>query len=64
MLIAVVPLATTRPLSRHRTEEYEGDFVADSRTGYGVFQWTSGNRYEGQFLRDKRTGTGSFLPIC
>lgn len=31
------------------------------RTGYGVFEWTSGNRYEGQFLNDKRTGKGSFF---
>jgi hypothetical protein len=37
---------------------YEGNYVDDKKTGYGVFSWPSGSRYEGNFTEDFRDGFG------
>jgi len=38
---------------------YEGDWVNNSRHGWGVRRYNSGNVYEGQWLNDKRHGDGT-----
>jgi hypothetical protein len=37
---------------------YTGIWVDDSRTGQGVYTWSSGNRYEGQWKDNKMHGKG------
>lgn len=37
---------------------YEGDYHADKKHGYGVFQWASGNVYKGEYKDDERDGYG------
>ena len=39
---------------------YEGDFLADVRTGKGTFTWATGERYEGDFLDGKLHGNGVY----
>ena len=34
---------------------YEGDFVDDSRDGFGVYRWLDGSIYEGQFVGCQRS---------
>jgi hypothetical protein len=38
--------------------QYEGDYVADKKQGYGVFTWASGNIYKGEYKEDERDGYG------
>ena len=39
-------------------DTYEGEFLDDSITGYGVYKWSNNNIYKGQFLNGKMHGTG------
>lgn len=43
-----------------RKQIRSGDWVADKRTGKGVFYWTSGDRYEGDFVEGKFNGEGIY----
>ena len=39
-------------------DRYEGSWVDNKSTGYGVQTWTNGDRYEGQWLNDVAHGQG------
>ena len=39
---------------------YDGDWVNDKKTGFGVMQFRNGNYYEGQWLNDKIHGNGVY----
>ena len=41
-------------------DTYRGDYVAEQRTGQGVYTWANGDRYEGQFLDGQMHGEGTF----
>ena len=38
---------------------YEGDWVNNTRHGWGVRRYHTGNVYEGQWVNDKRHGEGT-----
>lgn len=44
-------------------DEYDGDWVADRKTGKGIYNYADGNRYEGDLLDDKKHGKGKLLPL-
>ena len=35
-------------------DKYIGDWEADTRTGHGLYLYSSGNRYKGQYLNNKK----------
>lgn len=41
-----------------RCNQFEGAYREDQKSGYGVFEWESGNRYCGQYEGDERHGYG------
>jgi hypothetical protein len=41
-------------------EIYEGDWIEDQMTGYGVYIYSNGDRYEGQFLNNQHNGLGKY----
>jgi hypothetical protein len=45
-------------------DRYEGEFVADGKDGYGVYEWGKGpwegERYDGSFAGDRRQGYGIY----
>lgn len=41
-------------------DNYTGNFINNKKSGYGVYQFLSGNTYEGNFLNDTFEGTGVF----
>ena len=41
-------------------ETYEGDWVEDQMTGYGVYIYSNGDRYEGQFSNGFHNGLGKY----
>jgi hypothetical protein len=51
----VDPVTHTRKILKY---DYEGNYVDDKKSGYGVFLWPSGSRYEGNFKDDFRDGFG------
>lgn len=40
--------------------QYEGDWVNDSKTGYGVFTWKNGDRYAGEWMNNNMHGRGVY----
>jgi len=46
--------------ARGKNNEYEGDFVAGKKQGYGVYKWADGTTYEGSWEEDARHGWGKF----
>ena len=41
-------------------DSYEGNFVDDERSGYGVYTWANGECYRGDFEHNLMNGTGTF----
>ena len=35
-------------------DKYIGDWEADTRTGHGLYLYSSGNRYKGQYANNKK----------
>ena len=45
-------------------DKYIGDWEADTRTGHGLYLYSSGNRYKGQYLNNKKVGGNIILTNC
>ena len=41
-----------------KTQIYDGQWQMGDMSGFGVFQWPSGNVYEGEWLANRRHGLG------
>ena len=39
-------------------DKYEGEYKNDEKSGYGIFNWESGNVYKGYYEKDLRNGYG------
>lgn len=40
------------------SENYQGHYTMDKKSGYGVYQWENGWIYKGNFENDYRNGFG------
>ena len=44
----------------HKGKRYEGEFFEDKPSGYGVLEFSDGEKYEGEFLNGMAHGTGTY----
>ena len=42
-------------------DTYVGDWEADTRHGFGLYLYSSGNRYKGQYVNNKKVNSSSIL---
>ena len=42
-------------------DTYVGDWEADTRHGFGLYLYSSGNRYKGQYVNNKKVNSSTIL---